>query len=146
MTLIFRYKLFKPTGGQERKRPLLPVTFTNGDQSFETVGLLDSGADFVTMSREMAEALGIDLDGKKGECSTPSGTAACVIKKVNMGVTDGHESYSLTVPVSVVLVKEFGSPPILGRIGFFDEFEVTINQRKEKIWLKKIGNSVDRGR
>jgi hypothetical protein len=29
-------------------------------------------------------------------------------------------------------------PPLLGRAGFFDEFEITFNDHKKKITLKKL--------
>jgi predicted aspartyl protease len=138
MTLVFRYKIFQPPGGNERKRPMIPVTFINGDESVETLALLDSGADFVALSKEMAEVLGLDLSGPQANCTTPSGAAQTTETKVTIKIGRNHESYALVVPVKVLLLDSSGTPPLLGRIGFFDEFEITFNQRSEKIYLKRL--------
>jgi predicted aspartyl protease len=122
---------------------MIPVTFINGEESLETTALLDSGADFVALTKDMAEALGFDLSGPREHCVTPVGSAEAVEVRVTIRIAQGHESYTLTVPAKVLLVEHNGTPPLLGRIGFFDEFEITFNQNKERIWLKKI-DSIDR--
>ena len=121
---------------------MIPVTFTNGEESVETTALLDSGADFVALSKDMAEALGLDLRGPRETCITPLGSGEVVEVKVTIRIAQGHEGYLFTVPSKVLMIDHNGTPPLLGRIGFFDEFEITFNQQKEKIWLKKIDRTV----
>ena len=121
---------------------MIPVIFTNGEETVETTALLDSGADFVALTKNMAEALGLDLSGPRETCITPLGSGEAVGVTVSIRITQGHESYLLTVPSKVLMIDHNGTPPLLGRIGFFDEFEITFNQRKEKIWLKKIDKTV----
>jgi hypothetical protein len=40
---------------------MVPITLSNGDVSFETLALLDSGADASAISREMAEVPGLGI-------------------------------------------------------------------------------------
>jgi len=49
-----------------------------------------------------------------------------------------HEKYTMTIPVSVLMIDDGEIPPILGRKGFFDEFSITFEETKEKIHLRKI--------
>lgn len=135
MSLSFRYRSDMPSG-KARRRPFIPVTFTNGEKCFDALALLDSGADFVAISKGLAETLGLDLSGARKPCVTPSGTAETVETKVCIKIAGKHEGYALTVPVRVLLVEKNDTPPLLGRIGFFDGFEITFNQRMEKVWLK----------
>ncbi len=37
-----------------------------------------------------------------------------------------------------ILKDDVQLPPLLGRAGFFDEFEITFNDHKKKITLKKL--------
>jgi hypothetical protein len=90
------------------------------------------------MSQEMAEALGLDLNGSKSTAFGIGGKVDCVNSKVNISIQKGHEHYNVTVPVKVILVRDLQFPPLLGRLGFFDEFEITFNDHKKKMILKKI--------
>jgi len=38
------------------------------------------------------------------------------------------------------IVDDFEFNPIIGRAGFFKEFEITFSEKEEKIWLKKLPN------
>lgn len=108
----------------------------------ETTALLDSGADFVALTKDMAEALALDRSGPRETCITPLGSGEAVEVSVTIRIAQGHEHYIFTVPAKVLMIDQNGTPPLLGRIGFFDEFEITFNQQKEKIWLKKIDKAV----
>ncbi|MCG7844566.1 MAG: hypothetical protein MIO90_03955 [Methanomassiliicoccales archaeon] len=44
----------------------------------------------------------------------------------------------MTIQVKVILKEGLQIPPLLGREGFFDEFEITFNDHKRKILLKKL--------
>ena len=64
MTLSFSYKSVKRPDGTEVKTPSIPVVFS-GKEKFETLALLDSGADISAMSEDVAEILGLDLNGER---------------------------------------------------------------------------------
>ena len=63
MTMVFRYKSVKRPDGSFVKAPLVPLAFL-GKESFDTVALIDSGADISAMPRETAEILGLDIKNK----------------------------------------------------------------------------------
>lgn len=138
MVLNFKYKEVENPEKQKKKRPMVPIVFSNGDESFEVLALLDSGADFTAMSLEMAEALNLDLSGKREKAFGIGGSVDCVTSRVKITVQKGHEHYTMTAPVKVILKDGFQFPPLLGRQGFFDEFEITFNDNKKKMILKKI--------
>jgi hypothetical protein len=138
MVLNFKYKEVANPEGAKRKRPMVPITLSNGDVSFETLALLDSGADSTAISMEMAEVLGLDLSGKREKSYGIGGTVDSITSRVNISIQKGHEHYMMTVDAKVIMKDDIQLPPLLGRAGFFDEFEITFNDHKKKIALKKL--------
>lgn len=138
MVLTYHYKELKIPGLPLMKRPMIPVTFSNNDESFETMGLLDSGADFTAFTKDIADTLGLDLSGQKEKAMGVGGMMIDTVRtKVKMTLEKGHERYTLTIPVKVLMVENSMTPPLLGRVGFFDEFKITFEERSKKIHLKK---------
>ena len=80
----------------------------------------------------------MDLSSKKPETIRGVGGKAKAIKSnVSVTIARGHERYSLTIPVFVIL--EGGDFPILiGRAGFFENFEITFKEAKKRISIKKV--------
>ena len=64
MTISFKYKIVKRPDGTTVKTPSIPLQL-QGDQSFDTLALVDSGADVSAIPKSIAEILGLDLSGKK---------------------------------------------------------------------------------
>src|SRR3989344_3681097 len=112
MTIIFRYKTVNRPDGSQVKTPSIPVSL-NGKENFDTVALLDSGADISAVSRGIAELLGLDLSVEKKP--------------------------AFRIPVKVIL-SDYDFPVLLGRAGFFDKFVISFDQAKEKVLLKHNGN------
>lgn len=92
------------------------------------MGLLDSGADITSMTKDMAELLHLDLSGEKSTVYGVAGSAEAVLTRANVAVAKGHERYVMTIPVKVLLIEET-MMPLLGQVGFFDEFEITFNKK-----------------
>jgi hypothetical protein len=138
MVLNFKYKEVANPQGAKKKRPMVPITLSNGEESFEILALLDSGADSSAIPQEMAEVLGLDLTGKKDKSYGIGGMVDSINSRVNVTIQKGHEHYTMTVEVKVILKDDLQIPPLLGRAGFFDEFEITFNDHKKKIALKKL--------
>ncbi len=137
MTLSFRYKAVKRPDGTEVRTPSIPVVFY-GEESFETVALIDSGADISAMPLSIAEILGLDLSAGKSSAYGIGGKVDTIETKTKITVEKGHEKYSFFIPVKVIL-GDYDFPILLGRAGFFDEFIISFDQHKEKISLKKNG-------
>jgi predicted aspartyl protease len=123
----------------------VPVAFINGDESFETTALLDSGADITAMNQEMAEVLGLDLSGKRELCYGVTGHAEAVLTKVKISIGKNHEHYTMVVPVKVLLTENM-KIPLLGQVGFFDEFKITFDKTHQKVTLVKVTNGGRRSR
>ena len=139
MTLSFRYKAVKRPNNKEIKSPSIPITLSGEGGKYRFIALLDSGADISVVPQEVAELLGLDLSGKREEARGIGGIVPAVQTNINLEVEKGHESYSMNIPVKVLLVSSLEELPVLlGRAGFFDKFVVTFNQRQEKILLKKV--------
>ena len=128
----------KRSGNTEIKSPSIPVTLWGKGQRFEFIALLDSGADLSVIPKDVGELLGLDLTGKKEEARGIGGKVPAVQTDMNLEIGKPHERYTLNIPVKVILSeKDEEIPIILGRAGFFDKFIITLNQKEEKVILKK---------
>jgi hypothetical protein len=111
------------------------------DNSFDTPALIDSGADFSTIFAEHAEILGIDL--KKCEESEAQGIGGKV-KAKNCKITveikgkGEHRPFRLDVPFMILEKHSENHPILLGRAGFFANFEITFNEKEKTIILKPL--------
>ena len=136
MTISFNYKTVKRPDGTYVKTPSIPILLT-GKEVFETVALLDSGADISAMPKDVAEILGLDLSGKITPAYGIGGSVDSVQTKVSIIIEKGHEHYSFQIPIKVIL-GNYDFPILLGRAGFFDKFVISFNQAQEKVLLKRV--------
>lgn len=134
MTISFKYKTVKRPTGNEVKTPSIPI-FLSGKDKIDTIALLDSGADISAMPKDMAEILGLDLSGKRSSAYGIGGKTETVDTTVGITIKKGHEKYSFTMPIKVIL-GEYDFPVLLGRVGFFEKFIISFNQVDEKVSLK----------
>jgi hypothetical protein len=113
MVLHYHYQETPTPNGKKVHRPVIPVTFGNGEQALDTMALLDSGADICAMSKDMAEVLELDLSGPREKCYGVTGSAESVLTFVQVTVAKGHERYNMRVPVKVLLIEDT-MIPLLG--------------------------------
>jgi len=141
MAITFRYKRIERRWGDSDPfyvyTPSIPVTLVNGDEAIDVVALIDSGADHCIIPKGLAELLNLDLSGPIEETRGIGGSVKAVQTYMNVIVKNSHERYQLRVPVYVLMQENADIPPILGREGFFDEFEIRFRQKRLKITLKK---------
>ena len=135
MAITFRYKTVKRPDGTQVKTPSIPILLM-GKERFETVALLDSGADISVIPLSLAELLGLEINSKKVIAYGIGGQVDSVDTSVNILIEKGHEKYNFKMPVKVILEK-YDFPILLGRVGFFDKFIISFDQQNEKITLKK---------
>lgn len=139
MSISYRYvKINRPKPLDPIKVPAIPITLV-GREQIEIVALLDSGADLTAISKSLAEILGLKLDGKREPVLGIGGKGEAIKSKVKIIVKNSHEKYTLEIPVFVFvsdLDEDF--PVLLGRTGFFDNFEITFKENQGKVVLKKI--------
>jgi len=137
MTIIFKYKTVKRPDGSEVKAPMIPILL-KGKESFETLALVDSGADISAIPLALAEILGLDLSSEKTPSYGIGGKVDSIETKINIAIEKGHEKYVFQIPVKVIL-GSYDFPVLLGRAGFFDKFIISFDQTQERIALKKTG-------
>ena len=135
MTIIFKYKTVERPDGTKVKTPSIPIIL-KGRESFETLALLDSGADISAIPKAIADILGLDLSSKRSPAFGIGGKVDSIETTMNIIVEKGHEHYAFQMPVKVIL-DEYEFPVLLGRAGFFDKFVISFDQKQEKIALKK---------
>ena len=138
MPIVFKYKHVQRKDDYLKKAPFIPIYLrTKDDKLIESVGLLDSGADFSVIPLDLAQFLGLKL-GKEDTTGGIGGNAKVRKSQLRLTIKKGREHYNLTIPVLVIL-KNYGDIPILlGRNGFFDEFHILFKQDREKITLNKV--------
>ena len=138
MTIVFKYKTVKRPDGSEVKAPSIPILLS-GKESFETLALVDSGADISAIPLSIAEILGLNLSGEKTPAYGIGGRVDSIETQMTITIAKGHEKYNFQIPVRFILGK-YDFPILLGRAGFFDRFTISFNQTQERIYLKKDTN------
>ena len=142
MVMSFKYKSITRANGVIIKTPSIPITILgNSGLRIEFTALIDSGADVSVIPQEVAELLNINIQGEKSKSKGIGGEVDVVNSKITLNIRKGHEDYTFTIPVQIVLGNH-QIPVLLGRTGFFDEFSILFEQSKEKILLKKINKGL----
>src|SRR3989344_4872588 len=126
MTIHLKYKSVKRPNGTTVKTPSIPILL-EGKEKFETIALLDSGADISAMPLDIAELLDLNLNGEKTPAFGIGGKVESVETRINIKIEKGHEHYSFQIPIKVIL-GDYDFPVLLGRAGFFNKFVITIDE------------------
>jgi hypothetical protein len=139
MSLTFRYKkVDRPRPIAPALEPMIPVTH-KAKNELDVFALLDSGADTIAFSKDIAEIIGAGLSGKPEDVGGIGGTVKAVETTVNVKVQQGHERYFIRAKAKVILGKhDQDFPIIIGRQGFFNQFDITFKERDKKMVLKKV--------
>jgi predicted aspartyl protease len=140
MVLSFNYHRLPNKKGVDNRTPSIPITLNGRIKTkIQVYALIDSGADISVIPKALAEFLDLDLSGETNISYGIGGEIKVKESKMNITINKNHEEYHYTIPVQIILTGE--EPPIiLGRRGFFDKFVITIDERKQKIRLKKIND------
>jgi len=117
--------------------PMIPVNVTGPDDSLDIEALIDSGADMSVLPLEMAEQLGLNLERSINPCRGIGGETNSAEDIIRVRLTDGDEVRAFGMPVKILLDAKWDIPPLLGRQGFFTEFAITFNERRNMITLER---------
>lgn len=136
--MTFKYRPIKRPDGNQIKTPSIPVTLIGNSRiKIEFMALIDSGADLSIIPKEVADLLNLNLEGKKDKSRGIGGEVDVINTIITINIKKGHEDYSFTIPIQVILDKPH-IPILLGRAGFFDEFKIIFDQINERVLLKKV--------
>ena len=136
MTISFKYKNVNRPDGTKVKTPSIPIQL-DGKEKFDTIALIDSGADISAIPLDIAEILGLDLSGEETPAYGIGGKVNSVETKMSIKIEKGHEQYAFQIPIKVIL-GDYDFPILLGRAGFFSEFVISFDESQEKVSLKKV--------
>ena len=109
-------------------RPMLPVILMKDDISFPTMLLIDSGADYSMLTKDIVrDALNIDFSSLKKEGKTSGITGETEIAWINVKVGFGQRDiyFEEDIPFQIPLEEGKDPPlPILGRDPFFYKYRI----------------------
>ena len=138
MALTYRYAAVKRADGALLHAPYIPVKLFNAqlDRWIFVNFLVDSGADSTVIPKDLAESMGL-REGEDSSSSGIGGTVSVRAAKLSLLFENAHQRESIICDVLVLQDGNAGVPPLLGRNGFFESFDVTIQQHARKVVLKK---------
>lgn len=130
----FSYKRYGPT----ILRPVIEIKLKSNFKSLRYEVLIDSGADFCIFNSEVGEVLGIDI--KKGKMREVFGvggkSSICYFHKIDIEV--GGWSYEIEAGFMPDVAGKTIQYGLVGQKGFFENFIVKFDLKKEEIELKTI--------
>jgi hypothetical protein len=141
MTMRFKYKVVNAPNNATHLRPVIPVQFIGSKDVWDTMALLDSGADVSVISKDQAEAIGVPMNGERTIANGVTGPGEFISSHVGIHIEKGHEDYRFNIPVSIIL-KPYELPPLLGRSEIFDRFEITFKQHEKRIEMTSVSPKV----
>jgi len=122
--------------------PMIPIRLKGANgEAFDTMALVDSGADYSVIFSEHAEILGIDL--AKLEQTDAMGVGGkvdawrCKIETEISGKAE-HRKYRMLLPFLIIQKPAENHPILLGRAGFFEEFEIIFKEKRREVVLKPV--------
>jgi len=133
MPIVFPLRSVRTTLGWVVK-PLIPVDILTsaGYRPYEV--LLDTGADCTMLPKFMARLIGVDLAACR---HLPSyGIEGAGVMTYASRITARIGRTVLTLPC--LFSENERSPFILGRMGLFDRFSITFDNRRKKIVLTRL--------
>jgi hypothetical protein len=134
----FRFReIPEPGAATSRARPIVDVV-VEGLEIAPQACLIDSGATVIRLGAHVAEICGIDTsDAPQTRLAVGGALVTARMAEVSLRVTGDGDTHEWTAPVWFCepWVPSFG---LLGLIGFFDQFEVTIAAYDEWFELKPV--------
>ena len=110
----------------------LPVKTPAGCRVFRF--LVDTGSDFSMLPLTVADELGADVESAPEIAVRGIGRSAVKGQLAEITLMIGDSQ----VQVPCIFSHEEGTPFLLGRMGFFQRFNITFDNRRKKIVLEEI--------
>lgn len=130
---LFEFPFFKIG---KRPYPFIEVDLYYVDESKRTEGvmcLIDSGADYTVLPKDLGEQLGIDFSELE-IVSPPEGIAGKIAVKCYVSPIT-IRFFGTTITTEVIWIDKKNINPVIGRNGFFDVFDVYFKQSSDKITM-----------
>ncbi len=132
-TIELQYKRFTPDLREEQ--PVGRATLFLEGRSFHFVGIIDSGADYATISMRFLLTQGIRPEGLGSPAQTgcACGNRAFSTLLCAAELQVGEHRFPIKVCIS-----NTEAPPLIGRQGVFDHFRIEFNQPEKRVLLRSI--------
>ena len=139
MAIVFKYDVLPDEFTNDTKKPIVKLTlFGNNQMPIDVIALLDSGADVSVIPKGLAEYLNLKL-GHKDISKGIGGEIAIWNSSLNVGIRRRHEDYIFNnIPVQVA--EDDSIPIILGRAGFFNKFIISVDEKNQRVRLKRLND------
>lgn len=139
MAIQFKYNILPDEFSNDTKKPVVKITlYGKNETPIDVIALLDSGADVSIIPKGLAEYLKLNLKNKDVSKGI-GGEIKIWNSSIDIGIHGGHENYNFrNIPVQVA--EDDTIPIILGRAGFFDKFIISIDEKRQKVRLKRIND------
>lgn len=142
MTFDYPEYLVAPTPADPERtslhRPVIRVRMIGPKDSGAFWTLLDTGADESYITESVAKKLGVTpVSNERGTILSASGEMHVWYGELSIEVTDGNESYELSIVAGVV--PQDWSEMILGHLGFFEYFDAVFSDTDRTVTLVARG-------
>lgn len=111
--------------------PIIPLVFLFGGKRFRSQALIDSGATVSVFGEETAETLGIEIE--KGEKMVLGGVGGRIVGYVHrLRLRIVGKEFVCPIVFSREYLVSFN---LLGREGFFEQFQITFDEKHKRLSL-----------
>ncbi|HHD16899.1 MAG TPA: hypothetical protein ENK47_09340 [Euryarchaeota archaeon] len=140
-----------PDGTDRILRPMMPATISKGNDKIDVPFLVDSGADFPSIPRDLAEALSINIDDlPKDKISGVGGISDIAWVDLDIEFGQRGRQFSYRWPFQVILNNFHNKLPLVGREPLFLHFDVSFRMKyagiRGKFVLSEVIRTRDPGR
>jgi len=136
-----KFPYFKLPNRDPKKKfisvPWIPAKVRANDTEKKFLMLVDSGADFCILDRDVASFLGINISDGEFIRTGGIGEGADIYYFDNIYINVGGEEIKTRCGFKDGYLMDGLISGVLGRQGFFDHFKVCIDQAKNEIELKR---------
>lgn len=135
MKFKYRYKPDKYTETKTTKMPFLPIRLAYGEKEIVVEGLIDTGASDCLFDCDVAEALGIDIQGTplvKDYFGIDGETIPGYVHTVDFQI----QGFSEWIEVNAGFLESRLPYPLLGQNDFFDNYEITLKRYHGRFEIK----------
>lgn len=137
MTYTFKYKKLKRGLLSFYEVPALPVSVFGPKGRFETLALLDSGADISAVSINIARKIGLDMNNSCELVQSLNADVSAIPSTMQIRLKRKRKVMG-TYLIPTFIINDFDAQigVLLGRAEFFHHFKITFDEKHQKISFK----------
>lgn len=131
----FPYKIKQSRYTQQIFSPYVELKIRTKEGKFVSHRFIfDTGADFTSLPKYMAEVVGINLEKSPQEVMYTANNEPMTTYHAKVKICFGEEILNLPC----VFTDKDDTPFLLGRVGFIDKYTIVLDGKKKKLIFKKV--------